>query len=43
MKVVDACRLAGIANISLATTEGSERNSTSEDAPPPPPPAPEML
>lgn len=43
MKVVDACRLAGIANISLATTEGTESNSTSEDAPPPPPPAPEML
>lgn len=33
MKVVDACRLAGIANLSLATAEPTE------DAPPPPPPS----
>lgn len=40
MKVVDACRMAGIANISLATTEHSEQ---ADDLPGPPlPPPPEM-
>jgi biopolymer transport protein ExbD len=40
MKVVDACRLAGIANISLATSEHTEAASGSE---PPPPLPPEMM
>ena len=37
MKVVDACRLVGIANISLATADGGEATSK-EDAPPMPMP-----
>jgi biopolymer transport protein ExbD len=41
MKVVDACRLAGISNISLATTEHADSVVT-EGAPPPLPPPPEM-
>jgi biopolymer transport protein ExbD len=41
MKVVDACRLAGISNISLATTEHSD-SAPAENAPPPLPPPPEM-
>lgn len=40
MKVVDACRLAGIANISLATTEQADGASGGE---PPLPPPPEMM
>ncbi len=36
MRVVDACRLAGIANLSLATSEAAE---TEAGAPPPPPSA----
>lgn len=38
MKVVDACRMAGIANISLATAQG-DSDDASTDAPPPPPEA----
>jgi biopolymer transport protein ExbD len=38
MKVVDACRMAGIANISLATAQGDSEDA-STDAPPPPPEA----
>ena len=34
MRVVDACRLAGIANVSLATAPGADQTP----APPPPPP-----
>jgi hypothetical protein len=37
-KVVDACRMAGIANISLATAQGDSEDA-STDAPPPPPEA----
>lgn len=36
MKVVDACRLAGVANLSLATAEAP---TAAPEAPPPPPPA----
>lgn len=35
MKVVDACRLAGVANLSLATAEATE--PTAAEPPPPPP------
>lgn len=36
MRVVDACRLAGITNLSLATTEAEDKK-TDETALPPPP------
>ncbi|MBQ9694728.1 MAG: biopolymer transporter ExbD [Kiritimatiellae bacterium] len=38
MKVVDACRLAGIANISLATAQGEDVAAETGDQPPPPMP-----
>ena len=36
MKVVDACRLAGIANLSLATSDGKEASDNLTLPPPPP-------
>lgn len=37
MKVVDACRMAGITNLSLATTEAAGTEAESDPALPPPP------
>lgn len=36
MRVVDACRLAGITNLSLATTEAEDKKTDEAALPPPP-------